>query len=254
MGTPEQLLNLLAFFKLKNNSVGDDRWLELLFFLKEFCEFTKNLNAPKKDALFKTMINLGIISALKVSVYIEDYELKLVAVEIFTYLVEYNTWIVQVYAIEEALDSENVDDFLINIMIKQITCDSDPESSQLLSLAAVLHTLLDPENMGVTANGCERMEFMNFFYTHCINNLAGPVLSIIGQNNNDDNRDNICPDNYQNAQLPGVVLELLSFCVNHHTTYIKEQQLAQQSSGADKFKAHFSGFLCSLVYETDEWH
>ncbi|KAL6038481.1 hypothetical protein STEG23_014304, partial [Scotinomys teguina] len=165
----------------------------------EFCEFPKTLTAPKKDALFKTMINLGIISALKVSVRIEDYELKLVAVEIFTYLVEYNTWIVQVYAIEEALDSENDDDFLINIMIKQITCDSDPESSQLLSLAAVLHTLLDTENMGVTANGCERMEFMNFFYAHCIDNLAGPVLSIIGQNESDDNRANICTDNYQNV-------------------------------------------------------
>lgn len=45
---------------------------------------------------------------------------------------------------EEAQNSENNDDdFIINIMIKQIISDPDSESSHVLSLTAVLHTLLD---------------------------------------------------------------------------------------------------------------
>ncbi|CAO2623808.1 Protein PPP4R3C [Lemmus lemmus] len=100
-------------------------------------------------------------------------------------------------------------------MIKQIICDPDPESSRVLSLTAVLRILLNPENMCITANGFERRELLNFFYTHCMDNLAGPILSITGQIN-------ICSDNDQNAKLLVVVLELLSFCVKHHTTYIRK--------------------------------
>ncbi|XP_005369914.1 protein PPP4R3C-like [Microtus ochrogaster] len=215
-----------AFSELKDNTVSDERRSELLFFFKEFFEFAKILNFQKKDVLLKTVIKLGIMSALKVSVCIQNNQIKVAALDIFTYLVEFNPRIVRVYAVEEAEDSKNEDDLLLNIMIKQIICDPDPESSHVLSLTAVLRALLDPQNMFVTAHRYERREFMNYFYAHCIDNLAAPILSITGQNDSGNNIINIYSDNDQNPQLLGVVLELLRFCLQNHTTYIKNYILS----------------------------
>ncbi|EDL96038.1 rCG36310 [Rattus norvegicus] len=212
---------LEVFTQLKDNTVGDDRRYELLLFFKEFCVFAKTLQSQDKNALLKTLIRLGIMNTLKVVVHMNDNQIQIAALDIFAYLVEYNPRIVQAYAMEEAQNSENNDDLLINIMIKRMICDSDPEFSRGIILPAVLHALLDPENMHVTANGCERKGFLNFFYTHCMNTLIAPILSTTVQNYSDENRANICPDNYQNAQLLEVILEILTFCVQCHSMYIK---------------------------------
>ncbi|XP_040599759.1 protein PPP4R3C-like [Mesocricetus auratus] len=208
-----------VFAQLKDNTLGHERRRELLLFFKEFCEFANILNSLKKNIL-KRAIKLGLMKALKLSVQTQDYQTKEAAIDIFTHVVEYNPQIIRAYTIEEARTSKNDDDLIMNIMIKQIICDPDPESSYVLSLTAVLRTLLDPGSMRTTVDGSEKSKFINFFCMHCLDILASPILSITGRNS-DDNRASISPDNYQNAQLLGVVLELLSYCVKHHTTYIR---------------------------------
>lgn len=58
------------------------------YFFKKFCEFVKILNFQKKDALLRTVIKLGIRSALKVSVHMQDNQIKVAALDTFTYIVE----------------------------------------------------------------------------------------------------------------------------------------------------------------------
>nr|BAE21372.1 unnamed protein product [Mus musculus] len=212
---------LEVFSQLKDNSIGDERRIELLLFLKEFCEFAKTLQSQKKNELLKTLIKLGIMSVLKVVVHMNDYQIQVGALDIFAYLVEYSPCLVRAYAMEEAQDSEDNDDLLINIMIKQMICDFDPEFSQGIIMTAVLHELLNPENMRTTAKGCERKVFLNFFYKRYMRKLIAPILSIRVKYDSNDNRVYICPDNYQNAQLLGAVLEILTFCVQYHSMYIK---------------------------------
>ncbi|GAB1302951.1 Protein PPP4R3C [Apodemus speciosus] len=217
---------LQVFAQLKDNSVDDNRRYELLLFFKEFCAFAKTLNSQRKNALLKTLIKLGIMSVLKVVVHMNDYQIQVASLELFAYLVEYSPHLVRAYTMEEAQDSGDNDDLLINIMIKQMICDSDPEFSQGMILTAVFHHLLDPENMHVTAKECERKIFLNFFYKRCMRNLIAPILSTKLENDRNDNRVNICPDNYQNAQLLGAVLEILTFCVQYHSMYIKHYILS----------------------------
>ncbi|XP_031230871.1 protein PPP4R3C-like [Mastomys coucha] len=217
---------LEVFAQLKDNTIGDERRHELLLFFKEFCAFAKTLEDQEKEELLKTLIKLGIMSALKVVVHMHDYQIQIAALDIFPYLVEYNPGLVREYLLEEAQDSEDNDDLLINIMIKQMICESDPEFSQGNVLPVLLHDLLDPDNMHITAKGCEKEEFLNFFYTRCINTLIAPILSTTAENDNANNRANICPDNYQNAQLLEVILEILTFCVQYHSTYIKNYILS----------------------------
>ncbi|XP_028636160.1 protein PPP4R3C-like isoform X1 [Grammomys surdaster] len=217
------LLEVLA--QLKDNCSTDERRHELLLFFKEFCAFAKTLENQEKDELLKTLIKLGIMSSLKATLHVHDYQIQVAALDIFPCLVEYNPCLVREYLLEEAQNSENNDDLLINIMIKQMICDSDPEFSHGIIFPAVLRVLLDPDNMHVTTNGCEKQEFLTFFYTRCMSNLIAPILSTTVENDS-DNRANICPDNYQNAQLLEVVLEILTFCVQYHSTFIKNYILS----------------------------
>ncbi|XP_038956280.1 protein PPP4R3C-like [Rattus norvegicus] len=212
---------LEIFAQLKDNTVGDERRHELLLFFKEFCAFAKTLHSQKKNMLLKTLIKLGIMSALKVVVHMHDYQIQVAALELFACLVEYSPRLVRAYAMQEAQNSEDNDDLLLNIMINQMICDSDPEFSRGIILTAVLHDLLNPENMRVTVNGYERKGFLNFFYKRCMRNLIAPILSTTVENDSNDNRGYICPDNYQNAQLLGAILEILTFCVQNHSMYIK---------------------------------
>lgn len=60
----------------------------------------------------------------------------------------------------------------------------------------------------------EKSDFLNFFYKNCMNVLVAPVLTNTSEGipKNEDS---------QNAQLLYLILELLSFCVEHHNYHIR---------------------------------
>ncbi|VCX40181.1 unnamed protein product [Gulo gulo] len=222
-----------VFAQLKNVATDDDRRRELLLFFKEFCAFSQTLQPPNKDALFKTLTELGILPVLKIVMSMEDSQIKSAATDIFTYLVEYSPSMIREFIMEEAQESEDGNLF-INLVIEQMICDTDPELGGAVHLMGLLHTLLDPENMHATSTKCERSEFLNFFYKHCMHNFIAPLFattsedicekdSVVGSDKNNMR----CLNNYQTAQLLSLILELLTFCVQHHTYYIKNYILSK---------------------------
>lgn len=120
---------------------------------------------------------------------------------------------------------------LINIAIEQMLADSEPELGGAVQIMGVIRILLDPENMLT-----EKTDFLNLFYKHSIQTLIGRckiewpydhqllkfifniILAPLLLNTLDDKPQN---EDYQTVQLLGLVLELLSFCVEHHTYHIK---------------------------------
>lgn len=133
---------------------------------------------------------------------------------------------------------------LLNIAIEQMLADSEPELGIAVQLMGIIKILLEPENM-LTEKG----DFLNFFYKHSIQTLIGKLrekdLSIIFfflakksiliccyclcflmdkflaplLLNTISERPQT--EDYQTAQLLGIVLDILSFCVEHHTYHIK---------------------------------
>uniref|UniRef100_A0A8C4XXJ8 Protein phosphatase 4 regulatory subunit 3B n=1 Tax=Gopherus evgoodei TaxID=1825980 RepID=A0A8C4XXJ8_9SAUR len=177
-----------VFAQLTDEATDDDKRRELVNFFKEFCAFSQTLQPQNRDAFFKTLAKLGILPALEIV----------------------------------------MDILLINVVIEQMICDTDPELGGAVQLMGLLRTLIDPENMLATANKTEKSEFLNFFYNHCMHVLTAPLLAntsedkcekdaVVGSNKSNA----ICPDNYQTAQLLALILELLTFCVEHHTYHIK---------------------------------
>ncbi|XP_043911168.1 serine/threonine-protein phosphatase 4 regulatory subunit 3B isoform X2 [Protopterus annectens] len=283
-----------VFAQLTDEATDDDKRRELVNFFKEFCAFSQTLQPQNRDAFFKTLANLGILPALEIVMGMDDIQVRSAATDIFSYLVEFSPSMVREFVMQEAQQSD-YEILLINVVIEQMICDTDPELGGAVQLMGLLRTLIDPENMLATSNKTEKTEFLNFFYKHCMHVLTAPLLAnttedriskesdvgavplhpkevqLRGAGQVQENRDGakqwtvrfanrdaqlekqkkiemeyanesvrhracqtrcdavtgssksaaVCPDNFQTAQLLALILELLTFCVEHHTYHIK---------------------------------
>ncbi|KAM9271763.1 serine/threonine-protein phosphatase 4 regulatory subunit 3B isoform 3-T3 [Morus bassanus] len=216
-----------VFAQLTDEATDDDKRCELVNFFKEFCAFSQTLQPQNRDAFFKTLAKLGILPALEIVMGMDDLQVRSAATDIFSYLVEFSPSMVREFVMQEAQQSDD-DILLINVVIEQMICDTDPELGGAVQLMGLLRTLIDPENMLATANKTEKSEFLNFFYNHCMHVLTAPLLANTSEDKCEKDAvvgstksNTICPDNYQTAQLLALILELLTFCVEHHTYHIK---------------------------------
>ncbi|XP_037862890.1 serine/threonine-protein phosphatase 4 regulatory subunit 3B isoform X5 [Chlorocebus sabaeus] len=165
-----------VFAQLTDEATDDDKRRELVNFFKEFCAFSQTLQPQNRDAFFKTLAKLGILPALEIVMGMDDLQVRSAATDIFSYLVEFSPSMVREFVMQEAQQSDD-DILLINVVIEQMICDTDPELGGAVQLMGLLRTLIDPENMLATANKTEKSEFLNFFYNHCMHVLTAPLLT-----------------------------------------------------------------------------
>lgn len=133
---------------------------------------------------------------------------------------------IQEFIMKEAQQSKDCNHF-INVVIKKMICNTDPELEGAVHIMELLRALLDLDNMLTTPDTYETCEFLSFFYEHCMHNLTAPFFAITSKDKSeengvagaDENKNDL--NNYQTAQALSIILELLIFCVQHHTYYIK---------------------------------
>ncbi|XP_065746779.1 serine/threonine-protein phosphatase 4 regulatory subunit 3B isoform X2 [Phocoena phocoena] len=191
-----------VFAQLTDEATDDDKRRELVNFFKEFCAFSQTLQPQNRDAFFKTLAKLGILPALEIVMGMDDLQVRSAATDIFSYLVEFSPSMVREFVMQEAQQSDD-DILLINVVIEQMICDTDPELGGAVQLMGLLRTLIDPENMLATTNKTEKSEFLNFFYNHCMHVLTAPLLT----NTSEDKceKDNIVGSNKHSTICPGAL-------------------------------------------------
>uniref|UniRef100_A0A2I3GK52 Protein phosphatase 4 regulatory subunit 3B n=1 Tax=Nomascus leucogenys TaxID=61853 RepID=A0A2I3GK52_NOMLE len=191
-----------VFAQLTDEATDDDKRRELVNFFKEFCAFSQTLQPQNRDAFFKTLAKLGILPALEIVMGMDDLQVRSAATDIFSYLVEFSPSMVREFVMQEAQQSDD-DILLINVVIEQMICDTDPELGGAVQLMGLLRTLIDPENMLATTNKTEKSEFLNFFYNHCMHVLTAPLLT----NTSEDKceKDNIVGSNKNHTICPGAL-------------------------------------------------
>uniref|UniRef100_A0A8C9VNG7 Serine/threonine-protein phosphatase 4 regulatory subunit 3 n=1 Tax=Scleropages formosus TaxID=113540 RepID=A0A8C9VNG7_SCLFO len=217
-----------VFAQLTDEATEEGKRRELVNFFKEFCAFSQTLQPQNRDAFFKTLANLGILPALEIVMGMDDLQVRAAAIDIFSYLVEFSPSMVREFVMQESQHTDD-DVLLINVVIKQMICDTDPELGGAVQLMGLLRTLIDPENMLAPTNKTEKTEFLTFFYKYCMHVLTAPLLANTAESPKGENPvfSSACHlacsalDNFQTAQLLALILELLTFCVEHHTYHIK---------------------------------
>lgn len=212
----EFLQNL--FNQIISSETGLERKRELVLFLREYCIFSQTIQPKQRENFFKTLASLKILSAVEVALSSNDQIIKSAAIDIFTYLVEYSPHMTREHAVQQRDDSPNCDAQTTNILklvIEHITTDKDPELGTATQLSCIIRILLDPENMPGDAMG--KLSFLEFFYYTCMQSLVEPIKNSttpagdITQSANDR----------KTAQLLSIMLELLTFFMEHHYTQLR---------------------------------
>jgi len=201
------------FQQLTDDKTECDRRRELVLFLKEFCTFSQTLQPQARESFFKTLNTLGVLQALEITLAADNRQTKSASVDILLFIVDFSPSMVREYMLQQ-LNNTDDDSLLMNVIIEQMTCDSDPEMGSAVQLMGIIRTLLDPENMLASVNKSEKTDFLNYFYKHCMHVFISPLLANTGNDKPETN--DPCT-----VQLLSLILELLSFCVEHHTYHIK---------------------------------
>jgi len=203
-----------VFVELRDTKTVEARRKELILFLKEFCQFSQTLQPPSREVFYKTLSSLGILPGLEITLQSTVKETKAASVDILMFIVEYSPSLVREYMMQQIHDATNTEDdcLLMNIIIEGMICDTEMGAS--VQLMNIIRTLLDPENMLASVNKSEKTDFLNHFYKHCMHVFVNPLLSntVHEQPEKSDT---------STVQVLGLIVELLSFFVEHHTYHIK---------------------------------
>ncbi|GIY07834.1 hypothetical protein CEXT_760102 [Caerostris extrusa] len=209
------------FAQLTDKSTSDQKRKELIMFLKEYCMFSQTLQPQSRESFFKTLSSLGVLQALEITLSMNDPSIKSASTDILSYIVDFNPSMVREYALQQSIKLEKLDESSPSkkANTRQVTWQQPTQSAKdsdhflkwggAVQLCGILKILLDPENMLATVN---KSDFLSYFYNYCIHILLAPVIAITTEGKLKDN---------QTAQLMGLILELLSFCVEHHTFHSK---------------------------------
>lgn len=202
------------FTLLSHPSTNDAKRRDIVLFLKEFCNYAQNLQPPGKDIFYKTLNSLGVLLALETTLPMADKKTKQASIDILTAIVEYSPSIVRDHCLDQARSNATEDNMFINVVINEMLNDTEPELGGAVQLMGVIKILIDPENMVTSLNKSEKTDFLNLFYKHSMSMIISPLLS----NTVGDKPPN---EDYHTVQILGLVLELLSFCVEHHTYHVR---------------------------------
>ncbi|NXC08597.1 P4R3B phosphatase, partial [Orthonyx spaldingii] len=252
-----------VFAQLTSEATAGEQLCDLMKFFKEFCAFSFTL-PEKRDEFLQTLAKLGILPTLEMLMGVDDLQVRSAATDILSYLLEFSPVTVQEFVMQEARQSENDTQLIIEV-IKQMISSPDPEFGGDNKLMEILCALIDPEKMLVTASNLEIFEFLDNFYDRYIHVLTAPLLADTSEEWYEIVYIDstffffllqikaliFLVDNYQTAEILASVLKLLTFCVERHMyhmkIYIIKKDLLRRTLFLMKSKHKFLA-LCALRF------
>ncbi|GLH00963.1 Serine/threonine-protein phosphatase 4 regulatory subunit 3 [Gryllus bimaculatus] len=203
---------LCQLFTLLNDKTTDKlKKRDLILFLRELFIFAQCLQSTERESFCKILTASGIFQTFETNFDNDDTRSRTALVDILNCFVEYSPSTVREYIIRK----NGSDDLtFMNVLTSLVIHDKDVELGGASQIFCILKTLLDPENMLLSGNYCEKSEFLRFFYHKSANILFGPLLNC---NINDPPP----KTDYRTQQLLGLIVDFLSYCVENHTYHIQ---------------------------------
>lgn len=98
------------FTMLTDVGTPNSKRRDLVLFLKEFCNYSQNLQPQAKEAFYKTLTNLGILPALEITLAMDDQATKAASIDILTYVVEFSPSVVREYTLQQVNNTDEVNE------------------------------------------------------------------------------------------------------------------------------------------------
>lgn len=96
------------FSMLTDASTPELKRRDLVLFLRELCTYSQNLQLHAKEMIYKTLTTMGILSALELTLGVDDQKTKSASIDIITFIAEFQPSVVREYTLQQANNTEEV--------------------------------------------------------------------------------------------------------------------------------------------------
>lgn len=190
------------FVRLKKHSPNDSEWHDLVAFLQEFCGLAKHLQPAHRQLLFNKLVTLGMFEVATKILQHSSPEVKLRATDILMSAMQHDPT-----PLRHFLYSQK-DHELFALLIDEFVQGSTGGLAE--QVAELLKMLLDPETM---EQSVEKNDFLEMFYDKYVAKVVDVLVT--------DKATASTGTRYVPANTLGLIVELLCFCVQHHSYRIK---------------------------------
>ncbi|GFR48535.1 hypothetical protein Agub_g10432 [Astrephomene gubernaculifera] len=212
------------FQRLQQADTGDVQWHDLVAFLQEFCSLARHLQQQQRASLFSRLTQLGLFEVVTRIMLHSGTEVKLRATDILMSSMQHD-----VLALREFLYKQS-DHTLFGLLVHELTDGTDAGLAE--QVCEALRLLMDPDTM---EQPVEKNEFLEVFYDKYLDRLTGVILS--------DSSISSSGTRAVPASTLGLILELLSFCVQNHSYRIRYYTL----------RNHLVEKVLRLLHRRERW-
>jgi protein phosphatase 4 regulatory subunit 3 len=193
----------LLFLKVRESVPQSDEWRDLVGYLQEVASLARHLQPQQRHALLGSLVDLGLFNVLATVLDVGDDMSRLRAIDILLAAIAHDPAPVRTFLLSDGSGRE--------LFAQVVTALLRPSTVGLQEQAAeVLRMLLDPETM---ENSVEKDRFIDTFYEEHITLLHEAVQRGVANRTTS-------PSEPSPATLV-LVIELLCYCVTHHSYRIK---------------------------------
>ena len=201
------------FNRLKSTPRADPGWDDLVGFLQELCSLAKHLQVQQRGSLFASLIQHGLFYVLTDVLKAESETSQLKGADVLMSTLHNDPSALRAFLVKQE------DHALFDRIVELFVQGEEGLQAQLFEL---LKLMLDPETMDQPV---EKSGFLELFYDHYVDKLVASVGA--GATKEEDagtepTQSGLRPlDSFVPAWNLVKTIELLCFCVQHHSFRIK---------------------------------
>uniref|UniRef100_A0A0N4Z597 SMK-1 domain-containing protein n=1 Tax=Parastrongyloides trichosuri TaxID=131310 RepID=A0A0N4Z597_PARTI len=205
------------FTLLQDPNVEENKRLELMNFLKEFCSLARTLPdymaqspagcdfPPKgKEQFFSTLVEYNFFNIIPVCLKSTISATRSITIELLNYFLENNPKLVRDFIykdIEEKLQKNDKDGMIINMIVSHIFTDRDAELYNANQCLSVIRALIECS--------LQSHPLVGGFFNHCLPVLCQPL-----SDNLMDGK--IVKESYYIANKMTLIINFFTFCIEQH--------------------------------------
>eukprot|EP01137_Pigoraptor_chileana_P021816 Opistho-2@85989 len=211
---------------------------DVMQFLQEFTGLARSLLVDDRNDLYKTLSDHGLFQLLLRALAEHEPRTQLSAIEVLTHILQHDSSLIRTFMLAERkarefLPEKRSEQTLASIITDRFLRDED--GGVRGQLTDCFRTLLDSVSMG---DSPQKTEFLNLFYEECMPSLVAPVASAAvtyrkthkeSGGGDVEGDGGVAPelfisidmDKEDDANLISQVIDVLSYCILHHSYHIK---------------------------------
>ncbi|XP_024536999.1 serine/threonine-protein phosphatase 4 regulatory subunit 3A isoform X2 [Selaginella moellendorffii] len=196
------------FAKLRSPDISQNVRNDLIYFLHEFCNLSKNLLSLHRSELFGSLVEKGIFEVVTMALQSEDLNLRVSGSDILIVILNHDAALLRTFLVQQE------GHVLFGLLVKGLLNSS--EGGLQAQILEIMRMLLDSEPS--EQQPTEKIAYLEMFYEKYIDQLVEVLTSscptkVVTEHSK---RVPTVEKTQASGEVLGNICELMCFCVLHH--------------------------------------